>query len=190
MQSAYLKHRVGLVLFIAELGIISVMVFESEMLRETVAANLYLYFWVGSALLLPLPLVAVFSLKDTLRFFAYSLPLFLLSGLIALALPNQLVFRIVSLLAAIWMVSLVILKKRRPKAFDLSAGSNPSMFIESLMMLALSILCSYAIVLAFGLLMTVTFSPFTNYMLLMIILYSISSAAVTCLRLYRRNLTR
>lgn len=187
MQSAYLKHRVGLVLFVAELGLISVILFENEMLRETIAANLYLYFWAGSALLMPMPLAGAFSLQGTLRFYAYSFPFFLLSGLIALVLPDQLMFRIVSILAIGWIVSLVILKRRRPKAFDLSVGSDPSMFIESLLLLVLSVLCSYAVVFAFGLLITQTFSTFTNYIFFMTILYSILSAAVAFLRPYKRN---
>jgi len=183
----YLKHRLGFILFLASITFYYVFFFESD-LREIFLANPSLFFWALSGSLLPMPLVAGASWKDSLKFFAYSFPLFFLIGLIAIIVPTQLVARFASILGIIWIVALAYLMKRSPKVFDLKVGITPHMFAESIAMLGFSFLCSYLLVFSFRLTDTLvaSLSSYANYLLINLTLYVAFSIITMTLRLMKK----
>lgn len=170
-KRVYLKHRLGFAIFITILTFLIIIFFESNF-REIVIATPSLFFWIGSSLLLSVPLIGGLSLKDSLKFFAYSLPLFFLFGLFALIIPTHLLTRSISILAIIWILVLTFLIRRKPEVFDLKPRISPLTFLETIVIWGLSSLCSH-LIRSFKLMDTVivSISPLTNYLLLMLMFY-------------------
>jgi len=186
-QIIYFKHRFGFTLLVASITFFYIIFFESN-LREIFLASPWLFFWTWSVSLLSVPLITGLSWGDSLKFFAYSFPLFFLIGLIALTIPTHLVARFASILAIIWIIALAYLIKRNPKVFDLKVSINPYMFIESIAILGLSFLCSYPMLFSFKLIDTLvaSLSSYANYLLLTLIFYVAFSIITITLRLIRK----
>ena len=186
-QITYIKHRFGFTLFVASITFFYIIFFEGN-LRETFLASPSLFFWIFSASLLPMPLVAGASWRDSFKFFAYFFPLFFLIGLVALIIPTQLVPRFASILAIIWIIALAILMRRKPKVFDLKVGISPLMFLESLVIWGLSALFAHVTLFSFKLLeaLVASFSPYANYLLLTLIFYTTFSIIAIVLRLTKK----
>jgi len=166
LQRIHTHHRLGVILAITEFTFLFIFFLESGLIEET-KMGLTLFLWACSALLLPVPLATGLTLKESLKFFAFSLPLFFLFGLIALIIPTQLVFCAISILAIVWIAVLSLLIKRKPEVFDLKPRINPSIFLETIIIFGLSFLLSY-ITLLLKLIDTVisSLSLYSNYLLL------------------------
>jgi len=182
--SIYIKHRLGFTFFVASITFYYIIYFESGT-REIFSENPYLFFWAGSASLLPAPLIFGLSWRDSLKFLAYFFPLFFLFGLIALIIPLELVARFASILAIIWVIVLVRLIKRRPARFDLKVGIAPYVFLGSIVILGLSFLCAHLTLFSFRLINSIatSLSTYANYLLVTLIFYTIFSivAIILCL---------
>lgn len=188
LQRLYLKHRIGSAIVIADFTLLFIIFLESGLVRENIIESA-LFFWTWSTLLLPVPLIGGLSLKDSLKFFAYSLPLFFLFGLFALIIPTRLLARSISILAIIWALVLTFLIRRKPEVFDLKPRISPLTFLETMMMGFLSYLCSYLII-SFKLIDTAvaSLSPFANYFVLTLIFYiALSIVAIASRFLIKRH---
>jgi hypothetical protein len=185
LRSKYFEHRLGFVIAVGELAFVGTFFLENRAILET-AMGTAVFFWVWSILLLPLPLIAGSPLKSSLKFFSFFFPLFLLYGLIALVISNQLFFRTISILTIIWVATLTLLMKRKPRTFNLRVNINPKMFLESLILLGLSAFVSFVILFTLELtdILFVFFSSSAIYLILMSILYAIFSMVATSLHFF------
>jgi hypothetical protein len=184
---SYLKHRFGVMIVIGEFTLLMSFFLENRSILET-ATGTSLFFWLGSVLLLPTPLIGGLSLRESLKFFAFFFPLFFLFGLIALVIPMQLVVRVISILAIIWVVVLAFFIKRKPEVFDLKPRINPLIFLETIIIFGLSFLCSH-ITLSSKLIDTVvaSLSPYANYLVLSLVFYFVFSVITIGLHFFKKR---
>jgi hypothetical protein len=184
-RSVYLWHRLGFAIILGELALVSTYFLENRTILET-ATGTAGFFWLWSIILLPLPLIAGSPRSSALRFFSLFVPLFVLYGLIALVTPDRLFVRTISILTIIWGAALTFLMKRKPQTLNLEVNLKTPVFLESLVLLLLSALASFAIltVLRATNALPTLFSAFAGYVILMAVLFAVLSAGAISIRYF------
>lgn len=185
-QTRYLKHRLGFVLFISILTFLVIIPLEFGSFDEMTLESA-LFWWGGGALLLLIPLIGGWTYKETRKLIVLSSLIFIVAGLLSLAVSTQLVFRITSSSTMILMIILGLIRRKRHAIFNLKPRINFSTFIESLGLLTISGILSSAIIFFEPKGFVESFSSVGNYFLLMLTLFISFTLMITIFRIVIRD---
>ncbi len=174
----YLRHRFGFVLFISVLTFLIIIPLETRSLDEMTLESA-LFWWGCGALLLPIPLMGGWSYKEARKLIALSSLIFIVAGILSLAVSTQLVVRIISSSLIIITIIFGLIKRKKHAVFNLKPRINFLMFLESLGLLAISGILSSAIIFFEPKGLVESFSSGGNYFLLMLTLYISLSLMMT-----------
>ena len=160
----------GFGLFISVLTFLLIIPLETRSLDEMTLESA-LFWWGCGALLLPIPLMGGWSYKEARKLIALSSLIFVVAGILSLAVSTQLVVRIISFSLIITTIIFSLIKRKKHAVFNLKPRINFLMFLESLGLLAISAILSSAIIFFEPKGLVESFSSVGNYFLLMVILY-------------------
>ena len=185
----YLLHKIGLVLgSVAVLIWLSFFIENPRILDEPFGRGL---FFLSPGLVLATgPLIFGLSRQDSLRFLFFELSLFGTYGVLALALPADVLPRSISILTIVVLVLLIVLKRshRDLHILDMKSGITSSIFIESMSIFAVASAIAFLLRSQGATFATVgTFSDITTYLLLWAIIFVVLSLAAIPVRIIRNR---
>jgi hypothetical protein len=142
--STYLIHRVGTIIGFTAVCLSLAFLTEGQSILNGPVGKAY-FFWAWGLIVAIAPLVMVLPKRDSAVFLLLGLPIVGVCGVVAFLLPAEVWPHILVILMLGFVLALVLLTKSQKGRFlDLQPRVSAYMFAESLVILAVSWVCAFA----------------------------------------------